>query len=63
MRSPQGEVYIVPNGDVRVVRNFSRGSFSPANITVRMASGGLSRALPLLEELGKEAVALLPNLL
>lgn len=63
LRSPQGEVYIVPNGDVRVVRNFSRGSFSPANITVRMASGGLSRALPLLEELGKEAVALLPNLL
>ena len=63
LRSPQGETYIVPNGDVRVVRNFSRGSFSPANITIRMASGGLSKALPLLEELGKEAVVLLPNLL
>jgi small conductance mechanosensitive channel len=63
LRSPQGEVYTVPNGDVRVVRNFSRGSFSLANITIKMASGGLSRVLPLLEELGKEAVAMLPNLL
>jgi small-conductance mechanosensitive channel len=63
LRSPQGELFIIPNGDVRMVRNFSRGSFSPANITVRMASVDLSRALPLLEELGEEAAVLLPNLL
>jgi small conductance mechanosensitive channel len=63
LRAPSGEVYIVPNGDVRLVRNFSRGSFSPANITIKMASVSLSRALSLLEELSNEAVVLLPNLL
>ncbi|MBC8448830.1 MAG: mechanosensitive ion channel family protein [Chloroflexi bacterium] len=63
MRAPTGELYIVPNGEVRMVRNFSRGRFSTANITLKVAAADLSRALPLLEELGQEAVVLLPNLL
>ena len=63
IRAPTGELYIVPNGEVRVVRNFSRGRFSPANIKLKIAAVDLNRALPLLQELGKEAVALLPNLL
>jgi small-conductance mechanosensitive channel len=63
IRAPTGELYIVPNGEVRVVRNFSRGRFSTANIKLKIAAADLNRALPLLQELGKEAVALLPNLL
>lgn len=63
IRSPTGELYIVPNGEVRVVRNFSRGRFSTANIKLKVEGADLSRALPLLEELGQEAVSLLPNLL
>lgn len=63
LRAPTGELYVVPNGEVRVVRNFSRGRFSVANITLKIAAADLSRALPLLEDLGKEAVVLLPNLL
>lgn len=63
IRAPTGELYIVPNGEVRVVRNFSRGRFSPANIKLKISAADLNRALPLLQELGKEAVALLPNLL
>jgi len=63
MRAPGGELYVIPNGEVRLVRNFSRGRFSTANITLKIAAGDLGRALPFLEELGREAVALLPNLL
>ena len=63
IRSPSGELYIVPNGDVRVTRNFSRGRFSTANVTLRIAASDLSQALVVLEALGEEAVALLPNLL
>jgi small-conductance mechanosensitive channel len=63
MRAPTGELYVVPNGEVRVVRNFSRGRFSIVRITLKLAAADLSRALPLLEELADEAVALLPNLL
>jgi len=63
MRAPTGELYIVPNGEVRVVRNFSRGRFSTADMKLKIAAADLNRTLPLLQELGKEAVALLPNLL
>ena len=63
LRAPTGELYIVPNGEVRVVRNFSRGRFSTADMKLKIAASDLNRTLPLLQELGKEAVALLPNLL
>jgi small conductance mechanosensitive channel len=63
MRASSGELYVVPNGEVRVVRNFSRGRFSPVHITLKIATSDLNRTLPLLEELGKEAVILLPSLL
>jgi small conductance mechanosensitive channel len=63
MRAPTGELYIIPNGEIRVVRNFSRGRFSIATLAIRIATSSLHRALPLLEDLGEEAVALLPNML
>jgi small conductance mechanosensitive channel len=63
IRASSGELYIVPNGEVRVVRNFSRGRFSAVEIRLTLAASDLNLALPLLEELGQEAVVLLPNLL
>jgi small conductance mechanosensitive channel len=63
IRAPTGELYVVPNGEVRVVRNFSRGRFSMANVRVKVAAADLSKALPLLQEISEEAVSLLPNLL
>lgn len=63
LRAPTGELYVIPNGEVRVIRNFSRGRFSAANVTLKLAAADLTRALPVLEELGQDAVALLPNLL
>lgn len=63
LRSPTGESYIIPNGEIRTVRNFSRGKFSVANITLRIPASDLGKALPILESLGKEAVLLLPNLI
>jgi small conductance mechanosensitive channel len=63
MRAPGGELYVIPNGEIRMIRNFSRGRFSTANITLNVAASDLNRVLTLLEELGVEAVTLLPNLL
>jgi len=63
LRAPSGELYIVPNGEIRVVRNFSRGRFSIVKVTLRISAADLGRALPMIEALGEEAVALLPNLL
>lgn len=63
IRAPTGELFIVPNGEVRVVRNFSRGRFSAVKVNFKIPAADLSRALALLESLGTEAVEILPNLL
>jgi small conductance mechanosensitive channel len=63
LRAPTGELYVVPNGDIRVIRNFSRGRFSSVTVKLKIPSSDLTHALALLEELGKEAVLVLPNLL
>lgn len=62
LRAPSGEFLVVPNGEIRLVRNYSRGLFSSATITLKIAAGDLPQALLILESLGKEAVVLLPNL-
>ena len=63
LRAPTGELFSIPNGEIRVVRNFSRGRFSMADIAIKISSDDLNQVLPLLEQMGKEAMELLPNLL
>ncbi|HLA42254.1 MAG TPA: mechanosensitive ion channel domain-containing protein [Aggregatilineales bacterium] len=63
LRAPTGELYIIPNGEIRVIRNFSRGRFSSSDITFKVAAVDLKRALELLESLTTEALELLPNML
>lgn len=48
IRGDAGELWIVPNGDIRTIRNFSRGSFSPANIRLTVPTSKLDTALALL---------------
>jgi small-conductance mechanosensitive channel len=54
LRSPTGDLYSIPNGEIRILRNFSRGRFYIAPHTVKNSSENLDKALPLLNELGKE---------
>jgi moderate conductance mechanosensitive channel len=63
LRAPTGESFTIPNGDIRVVRNFSRGRFSVANIILKIPAAELGRALSLLKSLGQEAMDNLPNLI
>jgi small conductance mechanosensitive channel len=63
LRSPTGELYIVPNGEIRLIRNFSRGRFSTVKITLKLTAEDLSQAIQLLEEMAEDAVLHLPNLL
>ncbi|MCB0035940.1 MAG: mechanosensitive ion channel family protein [Anaerolineales bacterium] len=63
IRAPEGEIYTVPNGEIRVVRNFSRGTFSIARITLTVAASDLQHTLEQLEAMAEEAVLHLPNLL
>jgi small conductance mechanosensitive channel len=50
IRGDMGELWIVPNGDVRTIRNFTRGSFSPADIRLTVPTLRLDEALALLVE-------------
>jgi len=63
IRATSGELYVVPNGEIRTVRNYSRGKFSIANVTLKISSLDLGDALTILETSGEEAVILLPNLI
>ena len=51
VRSPNGELFVVPNGDISVIRNFSRAPFSSTKIrfqcSFRPACGNAGCARPL----------------
>jgi hypothetical protein len=51
IRGEAGELWIVPNGDVRTIRNFTRASFSPANIRLTVPTARLDETFPLLAAL------------
>lgn len=63
LRAPTGELFVVPNGDIRLVRNFSRGRFSSVTVKLAVRSEELTHALETLESLADEAVYELPNLI
>jgi len=63
LRAPTGELYVIPNGEVRAIRNFSRGRFSKADVKIKISAADLKTVLPILEKLGEEALLVLPNLI
>ncbi|HBG75021.1 MAG: hypothetical protein A2X25_04560 [Chloroflexi bacterium GWB2_49_20] len=63
LRSPTGELYTIPNGDIRTMRNFSRGRFSPANITLKIHAADIQQTISILEQLGQDSLNTMPNLI
>ena len=63
IQAVSGEPLIVPNGEIRIVRNFSRGRHSMANVHIRLDAHDLPAAITLLDSLREEALSILPNLL
>ena len=63
IRSDSGEVYLVPNGSVRVVRNLSRGEFSIATVRMKVPSEDLEKAMSVLGDVAHQARENLPELI
>jgi small conductance mechanosensitive channel len=63
LRAPSGELYIIPNGEIRIVRNFGRGEFSLASVRVAIRSKHLEQALALLEGLAPTLPKQIPELI
>ena len=51
LRGEAGELYVLPNGDIRTIRNFSRAEFSLANIKLTVPTEQLTATLDVLQEL------------
>ncbi len=62
VRSRNGELCVVPNGDISVIRNYNRAPYSIAKIKFTVRTESLARTIALLEPLGQEALTLLPEL-
>jgi moderate conductance mechanosensitive channel len=63
VRSSTGELFTLPNGEIRIVRNFSRGKFSNANISLFVTPQDVGRATDVLKGLCSEIFAELDDLL
>ena len=63
VRSSTGEMYTLPNGEIRVVRNFSRGKFSNANISLFVTPQDVGRATEVLKILCTEIFTEMDDLL
>lgn len=63
VRATTGELYIIPNGEVRIIRNFSRGSFSTLSLTLVVHTLQIDETLQILNTLGNQALHDLPNLI
>ena len=63
IRGLEGELYAIPNGEIRAVRNFSRGRFSKVTVKLKVSANVLEKTLDVLEKLGEDAPAMLPNLI
>jgi moderate conductance mechanosensitive channel len=63
VRAPSGEQYTLPNGEIRIVRNFSRGKFSLVNISLYISVTDLTHTIDVLRSLGEEAYHLVDDLI
>lgn len=57
IRGDGGELLIVPNGEVRIIRNFSRSSFSLASVQVNVSRDQVPSCLTLLRNVAAQAYA------
>jgi small conductance mechanosensitive channel len=63
LRTRSGELVIVPQGQVRILRNYTRGAFTGTDVTVSVAATDLVAAMQILSDLALEAPNLLEDLL
>lgn len=61
IRTRTGELINVPQGEVRILLNYSRGSYSGIDVICKVAAADLPQAMAELQALGLEAPSLLPE--
>jgi len=62
LRATTGELFTVPNGEITIIRNFSRSTYSGTLIKLSIPTAQLAVALDALRNLGQRAPELVPEL-
>lgn len=63
MRAPSGELFVVPNGEIRNVRNFARGTFSLGTVQVDVKISKLDEVTAVLNRVAEDAASAIPELI
>lgn len=63
LRTSTGEIYIIPNGEIRSVRNFSRGLYSDCSIFICLPAESLEEGVTLINQSAPELQAMFPDIL
>ena len=63
LRAPSGELHIIPNGEIRNIRNFARGTFSLGTVQVDVKTHQLEQAVDVLHAAVAEAPERIPDLI
>lgn len=63
LRAPSGELFIIPNGEIRNVRNFARGTFSLGTVQVDVKSSRLEEVTAVLNRVAEAAAVAIPELI
>ncbi len=63
LRAPTGEFYVIPNGEVRNVRNFARGTFSIGTVRLQINTAQLDEAMIILNQVVSTLTEKIPDLL
>ncbi len=63
LRAQSGEAYVVPNGDILVIRNFSRAPYSAARIRLFVKAEQLGRALDVLDGMSETVSREVPEVI
>lgn len=63
LRAPSGELFVIPNGEVRNVRNFARGTFSIGTIRLQIKTAQLDEAMNILDRVVPTLMEKIPDLL
>ena len=63
IQTPAGVPVTIPNGEIRVLRNFSRGKYSSTSISFPIQSSSLDQSLQVLKQLSAESVTIFPDLI
>jgi small-conductance mechanosensitive channel len=62
LQTPDGIPVVIPHGEMRVIRNYSRGDYSTTSVSFQVPSHKLEQTIVILDKVTAESMTLFPDL-